>query len=142
MKSFSVKLFCMCFIFCFYSALSFFMSFCDTWFLITSNLECIAIKGIFFIFIINLSLDIDFEQVISPGNIPIDFEQVISPGWVPMKQKLKTVIFKMLENSKQTIALQSLLIIFSGLAKTNQTTNIFLEIFWKLILRPHSNACL
>ena len=105
------------------------MSFCDTWFLITSNLECIAIKGIFFIFIINLSLDIDFEQV-------------ISPGWVPMKQRLKTVIFKMLENSKQTIALQSLLIIFSGLAKTNQTTNIFLEIFWKLILRPHSSACL
>ena len=129
MKSSSVKLFCMCFIFCFYSVLSFFMSFCDTWFLITSNLECIAIKGIFFIFIINLSLDIDFEQV-------------ISPGWVPMKQRLKTVIFKMLENSKQTIALQSLLIIFSGLAKTNQATNIFLEIFWKLILRPHSNACL
>ena len=129
MKSFSVKLFCMCFIFCFYSALSFFMSFCDTWFLITSNLECIAIKGIFFIFIINLSLDIDFEQV-------------ISPSWVPMKHRLKTVIFKMLENSKQTIVLQSLLIIFSGLAKTNQTTNIFLEIFWKLILRPHSNACL
>ena len=129
MKSFSVKLFCMCFIFCFYSALSFFMSFCDTWFLITSNLECIAIKGIFFIFIINLSLDIDFEQL-------------ISPSWVPMKHRLKTVIFKMLENSKQTIVLQSLLIIFSGLAKTNQTTNIFLEIFWKLILRPHSNACL
>ena len=129
MKSFSVKLFCMCFIFCFYSVLSFFMSFCDTWFLITSNLECIAIKGIFFIFIINLSLDIDFEQV-------------ISPSWVPMKHRLKTVIFKMLENSKQTIVLQSLLIIFSGLAKTNQTTNIFLEIFWKLILRPHSNACL
>ena len=129
MKSFSVKLFCICFIFCFYSALSFFMSFCHTWFLITSNSECIAIKGIFFTFIINLSLDIDFEQV-------------ISPGWVPMKQRLKTVIFKMLENSKQTIVLQSLLIIFSGLAKTNQTTNIFLEIFWKLILRPHSNACL
>ena len=109
-------------LYCFYSVLSVFVSFCHT--LVPNHFKFWMYRNknnVLFSFIITPSLDIDFEQV-------------ISPGWDPTKQRLKTSSFNMLESSKKTIVLHSLFIIFAGyqaltLAKTNLTTDIFLGFY-------------